>query len=46
MIIFDGVDIQSVAGVKIEDVRGSPIDFAPVSRPRAVSAGSYFVRNS
>ena len=45
MIIFDGVDIQSVAGVKIEDVRISPIDFNPVSRPRAVSAGSYFVRN-
>ena len=45
MIIFDGVDIQSVAAVKIEDVRISPIDFNPVSRPRAVSAGSYFVRN-
>lgn len=45
MIIFDGVDIQSVAGVKIEDVRVSPIDYGPVTRPRAVAAGSYFVRN-
>lgn len=45
MIIFDGVDLQSVAGVKIEDIRISPIEFNPVSRPRAVSAGSYFVRN-
>lgn len=45
MIIFDGVDIQSIADIDIEDIRVSPIDFNPVSRPRAIDPGSYFVRN-
>lgn len=45
MIVFDGKDIGSVANVKIEDVRVSPIDYDPVSRPRAIRAGSDFIRN-
>ena len=45
MIIFDGVDIQSVAGVMIEDIRVSPIENNPVTRARAVAPGSVFVRN-
>lgn len=45
MIVFDGVNIESVAGVKIEDVRVNPIDYDPVTRPRAIRGGSEFVRN-
>ena len=45
MIIFDGVDIKSVAGVLIEDIRVSPVELNPVSRPRAIADGSNFVRN-
>lgn len=45
MIIFDGVDMQSVANVKIEDVRVSSIQYAPLARARSSSAGSVFVRN-
>lgn len=45
MIIFDGVDMQSVANVKIEDVRVSSIQYAPLARARSFSAGSVFVRN-
>ena len=45
MILFDGVDIRSVADVKIEDIRVSAIEWKPVVRPRAISAGSQFVRN-
>lgn len=44
-MIYDGVDIRSVADVKIEDIRVSPIQYSPVSRPRAIDAGSVFVRN-
>lgn len=45
MILFDGVNMQSVAGVKIEDVRVSSIQFSPLARSRATSPGSVFVRN-
>lgn len=45
MIIYDGVDMQSVANVKIEDVRVSSIQYAPLARARSSSAGSVFVRN-
>ena len=45
MILYDGIDLQSVADVKIEDIRVSSIQYAPVARNRAVSAGSVFVRN-
>lgn len=45
MISFDGIDILSVANVKIEDVRGSAIQLSPLARARSTSAGSVFVRN-
>lgn len=44
MIIFNGVSINSVANVSIEDIRVSPIGYNPVSRPRAIRFGSEFVR--
>lgn len=44
-IIFNGVTLESVANVQIEDIRVSPIQFNPVIRPRAIRAGSDFVRN-
>lgn len=45
MIVYDGIDIRSVADVKIEDIRVSAIQFSPVARPRSVAAGAEFVRN-
>lgn len=45
MIVYDGIDIQSIAGVKIEDVRVSAIEIASIVRPRAVNSGSVFVRS-
>lgn len=44
MIIFDGVSLDSVANVKIEDIRVAPIRLNPVTRPRAIQYGSEFVR--
>ena len=41
---YNGVDITTVAPVKIEDIRVSPIQYAPVVRPRAFQFGSDFVR--
>ena len=45
MITFDGVDIRSVANIKIEDVLVSQIEHNPATRPRAIQPGSFFVRN-
>ena len=45
MIIYDGVSIESVADVKIEDVRVGPIQFDEVTHPRAIRGGSDFVRS-
>ena len=45
MIIFDGISLNSVADVKIEDVRVNPIQFDEVTRPRAIHGGSDFVRS-
>lgn len=44
MIVFNGVALESVANVKIEDIRVSPIKLQPVTRPRAIRYGSEFVR--
>ena len=44
MILFDGVDIRSVADVKIEDIRVSAIQIKDTVRDRPISAGSQFVR--
>ena len=43
-VIFNGVSLESVAPVKIEDVRISPVEYSPVVRPRAITGGSEFVR--
>ena len=45
MIVFDGVSLNSVAGVEIEDVFVSPISYEPATRSRAIAAGSEFIRN-
>jgi hypothetical protein len=42
MIVFDGVSIDSVAPVMIEDIKVSPIRYNPVVRPRAIRFGSEF----
>lgn len=44
MIVFNGVALESVANVKIDDIRVSPIKLQPVTRPRAIRYGSEFVR--
>ena len=44
MIVFDGISLNSVANVKIEDIRISPVKLNPVARPRAIRGGSDFVR--
>lgn len=45
MILFDNVDINSVARVKIEDIKISGVQFSQTARQRAVAAGADFVRN-
>lgn len=45
MIFYDGVSLKSVADVKVEDIRVSPIQYEPVTRPRPVRGGSVLVRN-
>lgn len=44
MIVFNGVSLESVANVKIDDIRVSPIKLNPVARGRAIRFGSEFVR--
>ena len=44
MIVFDGITLESVAPVKIDDIYISPISLEPVVRPRAIRYGSDFVR--
>lgn len=44
MIIFNGVSLDSVGKVMIEDIKVSPIRYNPVVRPRAIRFGSEFVR--
>ena len=44
MILFDGVDIQSVADVKIEDIRVSAIQIKDTVRDRPISSGADFIR--
>ena len=45
MIVYDGESLNSVANVMIEDVRVDAIDYSAVTRPRAINAGSVYVRN-
>ena len=44
MIVFDGISIENVASVKIEDIRVSPVKLNPIARQRAVRFGADFVR--
>ena len=45
MIVYDGVTLNSIAEVKIEDVRVDSIEYDEVTRPRAITGGSVFVRS-
>jgi phage-related protein len=45
MIVFDGVSLNSVAGIKIKDIHVSPIQYDEITRPRAIQGGSVFVRS-
>lgn len=45
MIFYNGISLKSVADVKIEDIRVSPIQYNPVTRPRTIRGGSVFIRN-
>lgn len=44
MIYFNGTALESVAPVKIEDIRVSPIIQTPVTRDRPINAGAVFIR--
>lgn len=44
MIVYDGVALESVLPVKIEDIRISPVQATVTARPRPISAGADFVR--
>jgi len=44
MIIFDGIDLASVANVKIEDINVGPIQQSPVARARVIQGGAQFIR--
>lgn len=46
MIIFNDVNIESIAPVRVVDVTVSPITLTPVSRQRPVQFGADFVRMS
>ena len=45
MIIYNGISLDSVAGVKIDDVLVSPISIEDLTRNRAIRGGSVFVRS-
>lgn len=45
MIVFDGISLNSIAGIKVKDVQVSPIQYDEVTRPRAIRGGSDFVRS-
>ena len=45
MIVFDGVSLNSVAGIKVKDIHVSPIQYDEITRPRALQGGSVFVRS-
>lgn len=44
MIVYNGVSLNRVAGVEINDIKVSPIQYDQVARPRAIRGGSDFVR--
>ena len=44
MIVYNGISLESVAPVKIEDIRVNPVQLSPVARQRAIRFGADFVR--
>lgn len=44
MIVYNGIALESIAPVSIEDIKVSPITYKPVVRPRAIRFGSEWVR--
>lgn len=44
MIVYNGINLESVAKVKIDDILVSPIELSPVASDRPIFAGSDFVR--
>lgn len=44
MIVFDGVDITTVAPVRIDDISISSVSLEPTARDRAIAGGADFVR--
>lgn len=44
MIVYNGVSLESVANVKVEDIRVSPIGYNPIVRARSMRFGEDFVR--
>lgn len=44
MIFYNGIALENIAPVMVEDIRVSPIQLNPVVRPRAMQFGSEFVR--
>ena len=45
MIVYNGISLNSVAGVKIKDIRVSPIKHDEAARPRPIRSGSVFIRS-
>lgn len=45
MIVYNGVSLESIAPVKIEDIRVSPAELEQVASARAIRGGSEFVRS-
>ena len=45
MIVYNGISLNSVAGVKIKDIRVSPIRYEETARQRPIRSGSVFVRS-
>lgn len=46
MIVFNGVSLDSVGNIRVEDIKVSPIRYSPVVRSRAIRFGAEFVRMS
>ena len=44
MIVFDGVVLEDIAPVRIEDIRVNPVEMNATTRARAIFPGSQFVR--
>lgn len=45
MIVFDGMSLEAIAGVIVKDIQIGQIEYYPITRPRAIRAGSEFILN-